>query len=201
MSSHPERPFNELVARLKESSRPIEGWAARSLEEIYLGGDFSIGRVKGPAMNLKYTPRALRVVSLHEGDYMGLSIVLFDATRDEMLALGRELRREQTELPDVGTVDERILGEAVTSTLSRYGKQTVAALEIGRAIEGSKIVQVLYPNLLRSLVVSAMGSLGMRLDEATERDIALKVAIKFLNLVPYASSEPITLTPENSPTS
>lgn len=195
---NPENPMSNYVRQLQGSQRPIERWAAASLDEIYLHDEFSLGRLKGESdMNLKYTPRALRVIGWHEGKYAGLGLILFDARRAQIRSLGRELRNEVSSLPNVSLPDKTTL-DIVATTLLRQGKQTVAALEISASAgDGSKVVQVLYPKFLRSLVLDIFGSLGIALDETSEREMAMGIAIKFLKSVPFLSSEAKILTPEN----
>lgn len=187
-----------LVENLQNSSRPMSRWAATSLDEIYLRNEFSLVRFKGSSdMNLKHTPRAIRIVALQEGSFAGLGLILERSSRPAIRSLGRELRSEIAGLPNVGLVNYQTQ-QQVTPMLLKEAKQTIAALEIGTSIQdGSRIVQVLYPKLLRALVRTIFGSIGVNLDELREREAASAIAIQYLKSVPFSSSEPRILIPEN----
>lgn len=84
-ASSPEYSIEEFIRQLQKSNVPASRWIATSLDELYLHDEGSLARVKGPDdMNLKYTPRALRVIGLHEGEYIGLGVALSEAKRAEL---------------------------------------------------------------------------------------------------------------------
>lgn len=145
-------------------------------------------------MDLKYAPQAIRLIALHEGQFMGLGVILA-STDAATHVYGKGLRMEVDRLPNVGPVDVTT-NRLVTDLLLRQQKQTVAALEISTAIKDkSKVIQVLYPKLLRVFARDLFGSLGINLNELSEREAASAIAIKYLRSIPFNSSEPRILTP------
>lgn len=192
----PEHGMEKIIDDLERQNRPISKWAAISLREIYSEDGFSLVRLRGSHdTNLKYTPQAIRLIALHEGHFMGLGIVLTSSDAATHV-LGKELRVEVDKLPNVGSVDVTT-NNLVTDLLLRHRKQTVAALEISTAIrDNSKMIQVLYPKLLRTFMKDLLGNLGIRTDELMEREAASVIAMRYLKFVKFTSSEPRILTPE-----
>lgn len=196
-SGNPENGIERIINGLEKQNIPISKWAAISLREIYSEGSFSLVRLSGSNdMNLKYAPRAIRLIALQKGRFMGLGVVLA-STDAAVHVYGKGLRAEIDKLPNVGSVDVAT-NNIVTGLLQRQQKQTVAALEISTAVQdNSKVIQVLYPKLLRTLMKDVFDALGVQLSELQEREAASAIAIKYLKSTPFTSSEPKILTPRS----
>lgn len=186
-----EHPLSDVLQTLQKSNRPISRWCGTSLQELYQEGQSSLVRLKGPQnMDTKYYPKAFRIIALQEGEFKGVSLILENTSAETTEVLARELRKEVNELPDVGKLDNQT-DSLVRGIFSSEAIQTVAALELDNEIQtNQRIVQVLYPRLLRTIFRNLFDSLGMPMPELMEREVAASIAIKYLKSIPFHALEP-----------
>lgn len=188
-SGTPERTIAEYIQATRASNLPFKQWEATALDEIYgPNHQFNILRLKGEDRELAYTSRALTIVGVRDRVWNGRSLnilnlnsILSARTTEEHQILDGELRAEIADLPTEDNPLEEVLNQVVPLYVVGKGKQTIAGLEIARSnVDGSRLVHLLFPNLLRDLVREVTHG---RFDESSENVVMAAVAVKYLRAI------------------